>query len=95
MTRVEVQTESDASHGWSYHVLLHHEDGATTDHTVTLSWVDHEHWSGGRCAPSRVVEAVVNYLIEHRNGEPLPATFDAARARRWLPRIDAEIRETL
>jgi len=58
---------------------------------VTLAWIDHDYWSGGRCAPSKVIQALVEYVLRHET-PPLPAAFDAARARRWLPQIDMELR---
>ncbi len=92
---IVVQTEQEAQRGWSYTVQVNHDDGRQTQHTVTMAWVDHEHWCGGRLAPSKVIEAVVGYLIEHRDTTPLPPAFDAARARRWFPDIDEALRGSL
>lgn len=74
----------------------------TTRHTITLSWVDHEHWCGGIKAPSRVIEALVGALVA-REGEPmasgaafeLPSRFDAATARRWFCTFDDELTQRL
>jgi hypothetical protein len=91
--RVEVQTEEERPGGWSYLVIVHRSEGAC-EHTVTLSWRDHDYWCGGASAPSRVVKALVEYLL--RNEAPaLPLRFDAAKARRWLPRIDQELRAAI
>lgn len=95
MAAIVVQTEQEAQRGWSYTLQVRHDDGTHTDHVVTLAWVDHEHWCGGRLAPSRVIEAVVGYVLDHRDSAPLPPSFDAARARRWFPEIDEALRETL
>ncbi len=91
LARVDVQTEIDACRGWRYGVVVTRPDGRVSEHSVTLSWVDHDHWCGGRLAPSRVVEAVVAYLLEAVGGD-LPTSFDAARARRIAPGIDRELR---
>jgi hypothetical protein len=91
--RVEVQTEEERPGGWSYLVLVHRARGAD-EYTVTLSWRDHDYWCGGALAPSRVMQAVMEYLLKHEC-PALPSRFDAARARRLLPRIDQEIRSML
>jgi hypothetical protein len=88
---IEIQSEQDSPFGWRYAVHVEHDDGRATDHTVTLAWVDHEHWCGGRLAPSRVIEAVVRYALDRPGAGELPARFDAARVRRWHPRIDEEL----
>jgi hypothetical protein len=62
---VEVRTEEETDHGWRYHVFVQPPGAPPVEHIVLLSWVDHEHWSGGRFPPSRVVERVVQLLIEH------------------------------
>jgi hypothetical protein len=85
---ISVRTEEETDHGWRYVVDVE-RSGATESHTVSLSWVDHEHWCGGRQPPSRVIERLMNLLIGH--GRPIPATFDAATARRWFPGIDREL----
>lgn len=95
MAEIDVKTESEEGRGWSYRVEVRHDDGSVTSHTVKLAWVDHDHWTGGRVAPSRTVEAVLKYVMTHVPGQGIPAMFDAARARRWLPQIDRELRQAL
>ncbi|NUQ67210.1 MAG: hypothetical protein HUU18_02870 [Phycisphaerales bacterium] len=90
MRVVDVRTETQAPAGWSYEVAVR-RDGQESAHVVTLSWADHDFWCGGTLAPSRVVQAVVEYLLDYAP-ITLPARFDAAKARRWAPRIDDEIR---
>jgi hypothetical protein len=90
---IEVQTEQECPGGWSYSVLVHRPEGVAT-HQVTLSWRDHDSWCGGASPPSRVMHALIEYLLRH-DAPPLPAAFDAARARRWLPQIDQELRGSL
>ncbi|GMV24877.1 MAG: hypothetical protein AMXMBFR58_09080 [Phycisphaerae bacterium] len=97
MTRIHVQTEVEnaPSKCWDYTVRVEHDSGSCTEHRVRLSWVDHEHWSGGRLPPSQVVEAVVERLVAHGMTDSLPERFDAARARRWFPQIDRELRNAI
>ncbi len=92
--RVQVHVETEAVRGWSYEVVIRWPDGTESAHDVTLCWRDHDYWSGGASAPSRVVQAVVEYVLGHWEGL-LPARFDAARARWWCRGIDEELRETL
>lgn len=95
MATVDVQEETEAARGWNYRVVVHDDAGNTTQHAVSLSWVDHDHWSGGRRPPSRVIEALLQFLLSRRVPQALPARFDAARARRWIPEIDQELRTEL
>ncbi|MBL9001475.1 MAG: hypothetical protein JNK25_10095 [Phycisphaerae bacterium] len=91
--RVEVQTESETGRGWVYTVVVHHE-GAVTEHAVSLAWCDHDYWSGGRMAPSRVVQVVVECALRAA-ARDLPARFDASTVRRWSRAMDTEIRGRL
>lgn len=94
LCRVEVDTETECEHGWSYGATIQHQNGTKTSHTVTLAWCDHDHWSGGRTAPSKVIQAVLEYAVAHlrASSSSLPAKFDAARIRRLCPLLDAELR---
>jgi hypothetical protein len=91
--RVEVTTEQELPGGWSYQVLIH-RNGHPDSHTVTLSWRDHDYWCGGASAPSRLMQALIEFALKHET-PPMPAKFDAARIRRWLPQIDQELRGVL
>jgi hypothetical protein len=85
LAEIDIQTEEELPRGWRYTVRIS-KGGAETVHTVTLSWADHEFWSGGMAAPSKVLEAVVRFAVERR-GE-LPERFDASTVRRWYPEVD-------
>lgn len=87
---VVVEVERECAAGWEYDVTIRQDDHAAS-HTVTMSWRDHDYWCGGAMSPSRVVQAVIEYALAHM-GSPLPDRFDAAKVRRWLPRIDSELR---
>jgi hypothetical protein len=92
---INVKTEEEmqqGGRGWQYLVEVVRDDGRTSEHRVRLSWADHEYWCGGRAAPSRVVEALMRFLVERESGgKEIPASFDAATARRWYPGVDEEI----
>ena len=92
--QAEILTEVEVAHGWSYEVVLHHLGGTTSEHTVSLAWCDHDYWSGGRLAPSRVIQTVLEYAISHLPAgfRELPKKFDAARLRRICTLLDSELR---
>jgi hypothetical protein len=76
-------------------VVVSRDGGARSEHSVTLAWVDHDYWSGGRCPPSRVVEALFQVLTAHEDEWPIPPRFDAATARRRIPLLDSEMHARL
>ncbi|MFI4917154.1 MAG: hypothetical protein ACIAS6_11690 [Phycisphaerales bacterium JB060] len=94
---IEIGVETATSRGWSYEVALTGPRGNCTQHEVSLSWHDHDYWCGGALAPSRLLERLLGLLTRHmgKGGTPasLPARFDCATARRWLPQIDDLLRE--
>ncbi len=95
---VDIGQETETQAGWKYEVRLSRPGQGQTSHSVSLSWVDHDYWSGGRMPPSQVVEAVLRYALEHDGHQAggvaatWPTNFDAARIRRWFPRMDEELR---
>lgn len=91
--QVEVGAESGTDHGWSYEVEIR-RGSELSRHVVTLSWVDHDYWSGGVLPPSEIVRRVVVHLLaQPAAAGPLPQRFDAATARRWLPGLDRLVRQ--
>ena len=92
MPQVHIRSESDIPQGWRYVIEIDHDDGSHSTHHLRLAWVDHNHWAGERSiTPSRVAQALVEYLLAAELEEPLPDRFDAATVRRWLPAIDEEL----
>ena len=92
MPVVRIKTETEVPQGWRYVVEIQHAQGETTTHRLRLAWVDHNFWTGERAVPpSRVAQAVVEYLLAARPDDDLPDRFDAAMARRWAPSIDREL----
>ncbi len=92
--RIRVESEHEAEHGWVFEIAVRAiggEGAPSSLHTVSLSYRDHDMWSGGRMSPSHLIEQVVAYAMRHR-AEELPAKFDAARVRYWFPQFDQEMR---
>lgn len=98
-----VMEERETARGWSYRVVVERET-VSTEHEVTLSWVDHNHWCGGTQAPSVTAERVLESLFDAIGrgaicdgmrqlfGGRLPTHFDLSLARRIVPSLDAEVR---
>ena len=91
MAQIEIQTEEEHGRGWEYHARVSRGTGTPTEHTIRLAWVDHEHWSGGRVAPSKVVESLLEYLLQRETEHEIPASFDASTVRRWFPDVDRDL----
>jgi len=91
-THIEIAEEREVERGWEHDVIVS-SGHARRAHTVRLDWADHDHWTGGVCAPSRTTEILMTVLIEHAADLPgdLPDRFDASTARRWLDELDTEI----
>ena len=88
MTTIEIMTEQETGRGWEHRVAVVRDSGNRTEHTVRLSWADHEHWSGGRDSPSRVIEALLRLLVDREEARAIPERFDAATVRRWWAGVD-------
>lgn len=89
---VKVGPEREAARGWSYAVSVRWGDGRVSEHEVTLSHHDYEHWCGGVEPPSRVAERGVRVGAEAL-GPELPRRFDLSQLRRRVARLDEQMRE--
>lgn len=89
---IRVARETELARGWEFEVRVGQPDRLIR---VRLSFADYEYWSHGTAAPCRVVQLLVNELAAQ--GSPLLGRddFDAARARRQHPDIDARLLERL
>ena len=87
MPTIDVRQEQETPRGWTYDVVLTRGQAAT-EHQVTLSWADHDYWSGGSIPPSRVLEAVLAWLADEHPEFAWAGHFDASTVRRRFPEID-------
>lgn len=93
MARIRIGEETDTAVGWSYEVFVEafvNGEASESRHVVTLSWHDHDHWTGGANPPHTLIAGLVGLLIDE--GVDLPKKFDASTARRWLPNLDERLR---
>ena len=91
---IDVQREREGARGWSYDVTLTRSEVAS-DHAVTLSWSDHDHWSGGAIPPSRVVERILAWLADEHPEVVWPQQFDVSTVRRRFPDLDETLGQRL
>ncbi len=93
--RIEIGLEAEEANGWSYRVArLDAHDCVVSTHTVLLSWVDHDALSGGTSAPSCVMLAILQALLDAGVSD-WPERFDASTARRWIPSLPEVIAQRL
>ncbi len=84
--------EREAPAGWVYEVSLTAAGGTVSTHEVSLAWCDHDHWTGGKIAPSRTLELVIAMSVKLTSAaiiQGLKPKYDAARLRRVCPGLDA------
>ncbi len=90
MPEIEIGPESETPHAWAYQVRVF-DQGKTHHHDVTLSFQDYDHWSHGRVAPSRVVEAAFEFLLQREPATAVMRKFDCSVIRRYFPDVDTEL----
>lgn len=82
----ELAAERESSRGWEYDLKI-----AGRQLKLTLSWSDHDHWSGGSRPPSAVAQALIEQILEVKAAEDLPEKFDASTCRRWVEDLDSKM----
>lgn len=90
MAEIEVTDEVESTHNWSYRVVIYDQGRAYT-FQVSLAFSDYDHWSRGRVAPSRVVEAAFKFLLSREGPQEIMRRFDCAVIRRYFPEVDKEL----
>lgn len=90
MADIEINHETEATGHWQYAVTIF-DCGRRQTHQVTLSFQDYDLWSRGRVAPSRVVEAAFEYLLDHEPAGSILPKFDCSIIRRHFPAVDREL----
>ncbi|MEX0887746.1 MAG: hypothetical protein WD009_15045 [Phycisphaeraceae bacterium] len=90
MAEVEIGPETEGERQWSYEVRVF-DAGRTHQYAVTLSWSDYDLWSRGRVAPSKVVQAAFEFLLERESASEILPRFDCSLIRRYFPQVDKEL----
>jgi len=95
MAMIEIISEQEQGNGWLFDVQVTEDGGRTYTYDVTLSWSDYDHWSHGRKAPERVVEAAFEFLLEREPASAILSRFDCAVIRRYFSEVDRELPKRL
>lgn len=83
--RIVSMIEQETARGWRYEVTWQSPRGLSV-HILTLSWVDHDYWCGGREAPSMMVRRVFECFV--CSGRAIPDRADCSTLRRLYPELD-------
>ena len=89
---IVIDEERDTDRGWSYLITLSWKSRGTTEHQVSLSWVDHDQLTGGSLPPSQLVERVITIAASAMGVDDLPAKFDVSSMRRAIPEFERLVR---
>lgn len=82
---IVIDEERETERGWSYIVTLSWKSRGTTEHEITLSWVDHDQLTGGTTPPSQLIERVAEIVASAMGVDEMPNRFDVSSMRRAIP----------
>jgi hypothetical protein len=95
VAQVEIISErarTGSGGGWEFVAAVLDEQGQLRHHTVTLSWADYNLWSAdGADEPSKVIEAVIEFLLTRVRPADMRVKFDASTLRRLFADADEAI----
>ena len=88
----ELLDERDSPTGTVWTLQWIDPDGGLHRSELRLAWPDYDVWSpdGGR-PPATIAEAVVRFVLERPEFDPIPEVLDAAMPRRRIPGADEMI----
>jgi hypothetical protein len=89
MNNIDVQC-LDAGQGWSCRVTVT-DGGSRTEHEVTVSREELQRLAPGASAPSKLVEASFEYLLERESKESILRRFAISDVGRYFPGYPNEI----
>lgn len=90
---VQIDGEHETQTGWLYTFSVQWADGSSSDHEMTISWVDHEHLVGGGVSPSVLAHRAATQAANHLGKGGLPARCDVSSLSRMIENFDALVRE--
>lgn len=89
---IQIDGEHETQTGWLYTMTITWADGSTSDHELTMAWVDHEHLVGGAISPSVIARAGGRLAAAHFGREKMPARCDVSSLRRLIPGFDESVK---
>lgn len=90
MAKIEIQSETPQSNGWSYRVKLN-GNGSQREYSVRLNRSDYERWSKGQVPPKEVIQGAFDFLLEREPPSSILSQFDCSVIRRYFPEVDREL----
>lgn len=75
---VHIEGEHETPNGWLYTFQIEWADASTTDHELTLAWVDHEHLVGGGVSPSVIAKSAAKIAAAYFGSDRMPARCDVS-----------------
>jgi hypothetical protein len=89
---IVIEGEHEMPNGWLYTLSVAWPDGSTSEHELTLAWVDHEHLVGGAISPSIIGERAARLAAVHFGAGAMPARCDVSSLRRVIGGFDEAIK---
>lgn len=89
---VQVDGEHETQTGWLYTLTITWEDGGSSDHELSMAWVDHEHLVGGAVSPSVVAKSAARLAAAYFGVEKMPERCDISSLRRVISGFDDSIK---
>lgn len=88
----ELLEETEAADACVWRIQRIDEEGLIHHHHLRLSWADYDLFApGGTTPPAQVAEAVVRFMLDRDEFQPLPERLDAALPRRRVANADTMI----
>ena len=91
---IKIDGEHGTQHGWLFTLCIEWGDGVSSEHEITMSWVDHEHLVGGAVPPSVIAERAAKLAAAHFGQIELPERFDVSSLRRRIDNFDYLIKSS-
>lgn len=89
---IQIDGEHETQTGWLYTMTITWDDGSSSDHELTMAWVDHEHLVGGAVSPSLVAKVGARLAAEFFGQAQMPARCDIANLRRRIEGFDLAVK---
>jgi hypothetical protein len=87
MSALSISVTPCPGSGFTFDVIVRDLRGESR-HQVTIDAKEAGHWAKLGAEPSRCVEAVMRFLLDHEPKEAIMSAFDMGVVRRYFPEFD-------
>ncbi|MCC5830693.1 MAG: hypothetical protein JJU36_14700 [Phycisphaeraceae bacterium] len=88
MNRITINREERRDRCWVFDAQVE-ADGRAYPLTITLNWAEYNLWCpGGGASPQRVVQVLLEFLLEREPASAILPRFDCSVVRRYFPEVD-------